>query len=438
MNANLYASLLAVCLATGALAAEPPNITRCQAGAADILGNQKAFAIQVCNLFGGTCFMNHPAIASANCATEALSIASGTCKLYPIFHYADNAVRSGSSAVKLLSTEGNLGCSVIKSGGTYGWNGACVSVQCHINSTSLVGPGKTGSLSGRAPRVTNTATATWTPMTMASISSLSKQLKTVFLYRTGNYVGIYRRSGYSSSGGISYTIGMLPTAFGNNYGPVACPSSGNSMTSLTASAITKENLRMCGSTSKWVYWNAVNLLRDDSLYASYSGNTGMGTRLNIGSVPFLYGMSKYKSGTAMDDRRQVFLHSTSHQSSAINMTSETIVPDKSGASSGQAVAGTWRNYGVVFYCDDYARTDLTVCGSVHQKMFYVADPNPNAVFGTTAAALQGGGATTIAPGGTTIPGNVPTTKGRGVASTAQGQAIGIAALAVALVVLKPQ
>jgi len=42
----------------------------------------------------------------------------------------------------------------------------------------------------------------------------------------------------------------------------------------------------------------------------------------------------------------------------------------------------------VFYCDNYARTDLTACPADNQKIFYVADPNPAAAFGVTAAAIQ--------------------------------------------------
>jgi len=59
---------------------------------------------------------------------------------------------------------------------------------------------------------------------------------------------------------------------------------------------------------------------------------------------------------------------------------------------------------VVFYCDDYARTDLTACKAANQKMFYVADPNPNAVFGASAANIGGGstgGAATATTGATT-------------------------------------
>jgi len=150
---------------------------------------------------------------------------------------------------------------------------------------------------------------------------------------------------------------------------------------------------MCGSTGKWVYYNAINLLKDASLYAKYSGNTGSTSDINIASVPFLAGKSAYKSGTAMDDSRAVKLLSSSSSSSAISMTSETITPLADGAATGQT-AGTWRSYGVVFYCDDYARTDLTACAATNQKTFYVGDPNPNVSFGTSASALGGSASAT--------------------------------------------
>ena len=71
--------------------------------------------------------------------------------------------------------------------------------------------------------------------------------------------------------------------------------------------------------------------------------------------------------------------------SAFGMNSQTIVPGYDGASAGQSYAGTYRAFGVVFYCADRARTDLTSCPVADRKMFYVADPNPNAVFGADAS-----------------------------------------------------
>jgi len=384
------ASLLAVCLVHSALAAEPAGITRCQSGAENILSTRKAFAVQVCNLFGATCVINHPATDAGNCATEALSIPSGECKLYPIFEYADNGVRSGDAAVEHLSTVGDLGCGVSSSGGTYKWSGACASVQCDLGGGSFAGPGYTGSSSSRTTGVTDTSTATFTNNTMVSIPAGAKQLKNVFLYRTGDFVATYNRASSGSSGGIEYSVGNLPTSNGNNYGPVACPSTNNLLTSATATGITAENLRMCGSTGKWAYYNAVNLMVDASHYAKYSGNEGSTTDLNIGSVPFLSGLSQYRSGTAMDDPRSIKLLSDSTSSSTVLMTSETITPDQTGAAVGET-AGTWRNYGVVFYCDDYTRTDLTNCAESNRKMLYVGDPNPNEVFGVTATAVGAGG-----------------------------------------------
>ena len=130
---SFLAFIAGLALANGA---EPAGITSCTSGAEDILGGRKAFAVQICNLFGATCLVNHPAIS--DCATEALSIPDQECKLYPIFEYADNAVRSGSSAVEELSTIEDLGCTVsglTSSGATY--SGACVAVRCAVDSSDL-------------------------------------------------------------------------------------------------------------------------------------------------------------------------------------------------------------------------------------------------------------------------------------------------------------
>jgi len=95
----------------------------------------------------------------------------------------------------------------------------------------------------------------------------------------------------------------------------------------------------------------------------------------------------------MDDSRAVYLHDGAAAASIL-MTSQTITPAKSSSASmgTQDIAGTWRFYTVVFYCDNYARTDLTACPAANQKMFYVADPNPAAAFGTSAGAVAAGGA----------------------------------------------
>merc|ERR1719253_224189 len=105
----------------------------------------------------------------------------------------------------------------------------------------------------------------------------------------------------------------------------------------------------------------------------------------------------------MDDSRNVMLLSGSTASTARLLTSQTIVPETTGASVGET-AGCWRSYGVVFYCDDYARTDLTTCAAANQKMFYVGDPNPNSAFGTTAAHIGGGSTSGGATAGGTTSG----------------------------------
>jgi len=279
-------------------------------------------------------------------------------------------------------------------------------VQCSLggDTATFAGPGmtKTGTSSARKVGVTDTAAAeAFQVNDFASIQVSGS--KTVLLSRTGNYVGTYAKGG-SASGTNTYNFGTLPTIAGNNYGPKACPSS---TTLASASTASKEELRMCGSIGKWVYFGAANLLLDKNMYAKYSGDSATGLAAasiakNIKSIPFLSGDSAYRSGTAMDDSRAVYLHDGAATSASILMTSQTITPAKSTAGSmgTQDVAGTWRFYSAVFYCDNYARTDLTACPADNQKIFYVADPNPAAAFGVTAAAISGGSAGTAAVTGT--------------------------------------
>lgn len=397
--------LVSLVLASIASATNPVP-TVCTTGVADILGTRKAYAVQVCNLAGGTCFINHPAIASTACSTHALEIASKTCKLYPIFEYADNGVRSGTSAVEHMSTEGDLGCSISRtsSGGavSYKYSGACVSVQCSKGGSPVTYAGlamsrTSGTSNGRTTGVTNTATQTFVVNTVGSISSAAKQLKNVFLYRTGDHIAT--TTTISSSGtGYAYNHGALPTSNGNSYGPISCPSTNNAMTSTAATTMLATNLRKCGSSAgKWVYYNAVNLLMDASLYTQYGPNDGSTSWLDLASTPFLDGKSGYKAGTAMDDHRAVRILTGSSSSAATQMTSQAIEP---AVSFSGETAGTWRSYGVVFYCDDYTRADLTACRTQYQKVFYVADPDPDAEFGESHTSI-GGGATTTTPTTTT-------------------------------------
>ena len=154
--------LIALGLVPGlSTAAEPAGITRCQSGATDILGTRKAFAVQVCNLFGAKCWMNHPSIASGDCSTQALEIEPLTCKLYPIFEFSDNGERVAGSATEEMSTVSDLGCSVSVSNSAYKWSGACASVQCDLGSGSYAGPATTGSGSSRATGIVDTSSATF-------------------------------------------------------------------------------------------------------------------------------------------------------------------------------------------------------------------------------------------------------------------------------------
>jgi hypothetical protein len=374
-----------------AVAIEIGSITKCQAGSADLVGDTKVFTVQVCNLFGATCYMNQVETASADCATKALMIENQKCALFPIMTYQGNA-RLDASKLEV----GGPGCSVSCSGTDCKFSGACVSVQCSLGET-YAGPAMTkGTSSSRKVGVTDTSAAdAFEVNTFASIDGV-RGSKTVLLSRTGNYVSTYARGG-SASGTNTYNFGELPTIAGNNYGPKACPSATKLVSGVTE---TMAELRMCGATGKWVYFGAANLLMDKDMYAKYSGNSVSGlatTKLNINTIRFLSGNSQYQSGANMDDSRAVYLHDGG-AGAAVLMTSETITPAKSTGMATQATAGQWRFYTVVFYCDKYDRTDLTTCPAVNHKMFYVADPNPTPAFGTTAGAVGAGGG-----GGTPTP-----------------------------------
>jgi len=365
------------------------NITKCQTGKTDLVGTAtNVFTVQVCNLFGATCYVNHPETVSSNCATEALKIDNLQCALFPIMSY-QNKIRTDAS--KLL-VGGGASCSVSCTGTDCKFSGECVSVQCSLGGTPVTyaGPAKTGTTSARTVGITDTAAAgTFQVNDFASLAVSGS--KTVLLSRTGGYVGTYARGG-SASGTVTYDFGKLPTIAGSNYGPKACPGAATLVSAATGTS--KEELRVCGNTGKWVYFGAANLVMDKSMYAKYSADSATGlasTQLNIAGVPFLSGSSQYRSGAAMDDSRAVYLHDGAATTSVL-LTSGTISPAKSTSTAmgTQEYAGTWRFYTVVFYCDNYARTDLTACPTANQKMFYVADPNPAPAFGITAATLGGG------------------------------------------------
>ena len=105
-----------------------------------------------------------------------------------------------------------------------------------------------------------------------------------------------------------------------NGGPVACPAHD---TLLIAATISASDMKMCGATGKWTYFNAISLLNDANLYATYTGNTA-GTNVNIAQVPFLDGRSGFESGTNMVNARSVMLLSGDAASSAVLLTSGTI------------------------------------------------------------------------------------------------------------------
>jgi len=388
MNTCIAIAIL-VAPATAILVAD---ITKCQTGKTDLVGTDtNVFTVQVCNVFGATCYMNQVETAPGDCAAKALKVENLQCALFPIMSYKANARTDATQ----LQVGGGSGCSVSCSGTDCKFSGACVSVQCSLGGTpaTYAGPGmtKTGTGSARSVGVKDTAAADAFQVNHFASLSVSGS-KTVLLARTGNYVGTYARGG-SASGTVTYNFGKLPTIAGNNYGPKACPSSTSLVSAATGTS--KEELRMCGNTGKWVYFGAANLLMDKSMYAKYSGDSASGlgtTKLNINSIPFLSGNSAYRSAKAMDDSRAVYLHEGAATSSVL-MTSETITPaiSESASMGKQDFAGQWRFYSVVFYCDDYARKDLTACAAANQKIFYVADPNPAPAFGTAAKAIGSGG-----------------------------------------------
>lgn len=363
-------------------------ISKCQEGTADPAGDNKVFTVQVCNLFGNTCYVNQ--VEETACATKALKVENEKCALFPIMSYASND-RSAAAGLQV----GGLGCSVSCSGTDCKFSGGCVSVQCKTGDSTFAGLAmtKTGTGSARTTGVTDASVAgNFEVHDFAAMPTAAKQIKTVFLTRTGNYVATSGRGG-SASGTNTYKYGNLPTSNGNNYGPKACPST---TTLSSATSLTKAELRMCGSTGKWVYYNGINLLMDKSMAVKASGDSASGAsttiNFNIGASPFLFGKSNYKSGTKMDDSRKIYLYNAATATGTALMTSEIITPAKSTdmATPSPDIAGTWRSYGVAFYCSDYARTDLTTCAEASRKMFYVADPNPAAQFGVSAAVISGG------------------------------------------------
>jgi hypothetical protein len=377
-----------------ATAIEIASIAKCQTGKADLAGDAKVFTVQVCNLFGATCYMNHVETASTECSEQALMIENQQCALFPIMSYKDY---DRSDPAKLLV--GGSGGSVSCSGADCKFSGAFVSIQCSLGGDPITyaGPAmtKTGSGSARTTGIADAAAAAYEVHNFVELKVSGS--KTVFLSRTGSYVATASR-GRSSSGTVDYMAGELPTIAGNNYGPKACPAAS---TLSSAATETKEELRMCGSTGKWSYFGAANLLMDKDMSAKLSADSATGlasTKTNIPAFSFLNGNSLYQSGAAMDDSRAVYLHDGAAAADVL-MTSETITPATSDGMAAQDSAGQWRFYQVAFYCDQYDRTDLTTCPEANRKIFYVADPNPAPAFGTTAASIGTGGsaATTVAP-----------------------------------------
>ena len=149
---NTFA-LLAIIVAPAA-AITIGDITKCTAGKTDLVGTTtNVVTVQVCNLFGATCYVNHPETVSTNCATEALKVDNLQCALFPIMTYKSNA-RTDSTKLEVGSTGG---CSVSCSGTDCKFSGGCVSVQCSLGDTTYAGPAKTGTSTSRKVGVTNTA-----------------------------------------------------------------------------------------------------------------------------------------------------------------------------------------------------------------------------------------------------------------------------------------
>ncbi|CAE7483709.1 RIOX2 [Symbiodinium microadriaticum] len=131
----------------------------------------------------------------------------------------------------------------------------------------------------RETGVTNTAAASWTIFTLVEIRGEAEQLKTMFLYRTGDYVAATRRT-YQINGARALLSALAGCRCprGNNCGPVACPAQTTLPTAGTISGAT--------IISEPTSCNAINLLNDASLYATYVLNRA-GAPLNICKSPSL-------------------------------------------------------------------------------------------------------------------------------------------------------
>jgi len=85
----------------------------------------------------------------------------------------------------------------------------------------------------------------------------------------------------------------------------------------------------------------------------------------------------------MDNSRKIYIKADATSSATVLVGSDAFTPQPGNkAAFKDELGGTWRNFGAAFYCDDYARTDLTTCKEENRKVFFTCDPNPDACYGT--------------------------------------------------------
>jgi len=398
------------------------SYTKCEVGKEDLVGTSKYFTVQVCNLFGGTCYMNHVSLTQSQCATKALKIPHESCALFPIISYKDN--NNANPADLLAGTSPSCSISCRGDQGTdCKFSGACVSVQCSLggnkpggNSWATPGlssptcPSSGGCL--RQGSVTDASNSSG--FKEISMMSLYSSSKTVFLSRTGYFVAVEMASRKTTpeKGSEVGLVGLFPRPGGSTVqsGPAACPSSNKLMSEVTETA---DQLRTCtiGSSGgkKYMYAGAANLLADtgdmngftvnrrrSSSYSVIDGQVthGANSRRRRTSVPFMNGVLQRYTDSSKDSswpacfqfslRKGTDGPTASWDGTSAVVESASFAPNSLFAGE---TAGTYRNYVAVFYCTDYARKDLTTCGADKGAVFYVADPSPALHFGKTAESI---------------------------------------------------
>jgi len=403
-------------LVAHAVFAIPAITTTCEVGKEDLVGTSKYFTVQVCNLFGATCYMNHVSLNSSECASKALKIPHETCALFPIISYQDN--NNADPASLLTGTRPSCSISCNYDGEDCKFSGACVSVQCSLGGNSWAGAALSSptcrSTSSSSRYCTREGSVTDTSKSSSfeqiPIMSLYSTSKTVLLSRAGTSVAATtaRAGSKLDEGSKVGLVGMFPapTAYTIQSGPAACPSSNKLMSEVTETAA---QLRTCtigvSGGKKYMYAGVANLLADTGDLNGYSvsrrvaidgtvTHSHSGARRRRTFVPFMGGvLQRYTDSRSDRTWPACFQFSlrkgtdgpiASWEKSSAVMESAAFAPNS--VFPGET-AGTYRNYVAIFYCTDYARTDLTTCGADKAAVFYVADPSPALHFGKTAESI---------------------------------------------------